>query len=198
MSLGEIYLDVETLRAADEVPGGWNNIAGFGLSVAVTWDQETGYREWYEGDATALVAELGRHGRVVTFNGERFDFQVLAAYCPVDPLYTKSLDILQDLRRRLGFRVSLQSVAQATLGRAKGGTGLDAIRWWQSGDPALRQKVVEYCRLDVELLRECVSYGREKGFVFITDPNNQQRQIVYVAWPPENPPLPVSRLVNPG
>ena len=43
----EIYLDIETLRLSHEVDGGWSNIRGFGMAVAVTWDKENGFRRWF-------------------------------------------------------------------------------------------------------------------------------------------------------
>jgi len=180
MAMTEIYLDVETQRVADEVQGGWDNIGAFGLSVAVTWDAANEYREWYEPDAGRLIGELRAFDRIVTFNGLRFDLEVLSAYGDVRGLRGKSLDLLQDLKRRLGFRVSLQSVAQATLGKGKTASGLDAVKWWRSGDPALRQRVVDYCRMDVEILREVVAYGRREGFVKI--PSQGRDLPVYVAW----------------
>ncbi len=176
----EIYLDVETQRIADEVQGGWDNIRAFGLSVAVTSDAANGYREWYEPDAGRLIGELCAFDRIVTFNGLRFDLEVLSAYGDIRDLRGKSLDLLQDLKRRLGFRVSLQNLAQATLGKGKTGSGLDAVKWWRSGDPALRQRVVDYCRMDVEILREIVAYGRREGFVKI--PSQGRDLTVYVAW----------------
>ena len=180
MAMSEIYLDVETQRIADEVQGGWDNIRAFGLSVAVTWDEANEYREWYETDATRLIGELRAFDRIVTFNGIRFDLEVLSAYGDVRDLSGKSLDLLQDLKRRLGFRVSLQNLAQATLGKGKTGSGLDAVKWWRSGDPALRQRVVDYCRMDVEILREVVVHGRREGFVKI--PSQGRELPVYVAW----------------
>jgi len=178
--MAEIYLDTETQRLADEVSGGWDNIRAFGLSVAVTWDASNGYRLWYEPDAGRLIGELRAFDRVVTFNGLRFDLQVLSAYGDIRELRGKSLDLLQDLKRRLGFRVSLESLAQATLGKGKTGTGLDAVRWWRSGDPALRERVVEYCRKDVEVLREIVAHGRREGYVKV--PSQGKDLTVYVAW----------------
>jgi len=180
MAMTEIYLDVETQRIAEEVQGGWDNIRAFGLSVAVTWDAANEYREWYEPDAGRLIGELRAFDRIVTFNGLRFDFEVLSAYGDVRELRGKSLDLLQDLKRRLGFRVSLQNLAQATLGKGKTASGLDAVKWWRSGDPALRQRVVDYCRMDVEILREVVAYGRREGFVKI--PSQGRELPVYVAW----------------
>ncbi len=180
MAMTEIYLDVETQRIADEVQGGWDNIRAFGLSVAVTWDEANGYREWYEPDAGRLIGELRAFDRLVTFNGLRFDLEVLSAYGDVRELHGKSLDLLQDLKRRLGFRVSLQSLGQATLGKKKTASGLEAVKWWRSGDPVLRQRVVEYCRMDVEILREVVAHGRREGFVKI--PSQGRELPVYVAW----------------
>lgn len=176
----EIYLDVETQKIAEEVQGGWENIRAFGLSVAVTWDATNGFREWYEPDVGRLIGELSAFDRVVSFNGQRFDLEVLSAYGDVRDLRARNLDILVDLKRRLGFRVSLQNVAQATLGRGKTGSGLDAVKWWRSGDPALRQRVVEYCRMDVEILRDLVAYGRREGLVKV--PSQGKNLTVFVAW----------------
>ncbi|MBI4470810.1 MAG: ribonuclease H-like domain-containing protein [Acidobacteria bacterium] len=170
----EIYLDVETLRLAHEVEGGWQNIPGFGLSVAVTWDEANAYRTWWEADCTKLIDELGRFDRIVTFNGERFDFQVLGAYGKIDHLRPRSFDVLVDLTKRLGHRVKLESVAQHTLGRGKGGSGVDAVAWWREGRTA---DVAEYCRQDVEILVEIVRFARQKGHVLI-DPARK----VAVGW----------------
>ena len=176
----EIYLDVETQRLADEVQGGWDNIRAFGLSVAVTWDAAHDFREWYEDDAVRLIGELSAFERIVTFNGDRFDLEVLSAYGDVAALRQKSLDVLRDLKRRLGFRVSLQAVAQSTLGRQKTGSGVDAVTWWRSGDPILRRRVADYCRMDVEILRELVVHGRREGFVKV--PSRGKELTVFVAW----------------
>jgi DEAD/DEAH box helicase domain-containing protein len=179
-AMAEIYLDTETQKIADEVQGGWDNIRAFGLTVAVTWDAANEFREWYETDAGRLIGELRGFDRVVTFNGHRFDLEVLSAYGDVRELREKSLDVLLDLKRRLGFRVSLQNLAQATLGKAKKASGLEAVKWWRSGDPALRQRVVEYCRMDVEILRDVVAFGRREGFVKV--PSQGKDLTVYVAW----------------
>jgi DEAD/DEAH box helicase domain-containing protein len=182
--MAEIYLDAETQRIADEVQGGWDNIRAFGLSVAVTWDAADGFREWYEADAGRLIGDLRSFDRLVTFNGLRFDLEVLSAYGDVRELRGKSLDLLQDLKRRLGFRVSLQNLSQATLGRSKIASGLEAVKWWRSGDPALRQRVAEYCRQDVEILRDIVAFGRREGFVKV--PSQGRDLTVYVAWGEED------------
>ena len=176
----EIYLDVETQRLSSEVQGGWDNIRAFGFAVAVTWNKPEEFREWYERDAAALIEELGRFDRVVTFNGIRFDLEVLSAYGNVRLLQDKSLDVLKDLDRRLGFRPKLRDVARATLGKDKTGSGPEAVMWWRSGDPVLRRRVVDYCRMDVEILEALVAHGRREGFVRV--PSRGKDHTVYVAW----------------
>jgi len=164
----EIYVDVETQKLSNEVPGGWR------LAVAVTWDEAHQFRVWFEPDAQPLIAELERFDRIITFNGERFDFAVLSGYGSVGKLYVKSLDIHADLVRKLSHRVKFESLVQATLGRGKSGTGDEAVKWWRAGQV---EKVVEYCKRDVQLLCDVVRFGRERGYVMISP-----RHVVRVNW----------------
>ena len=159
---GEVYFDVETLRLSHEVEGAWKNIRAFGLAVALTWDAEKQFREWYEDDASALAEELGRFERIISFNGNRFDFEVLSAYAPVEGLRARSLDLLESLRRKLGFRVSLEKLAEETLGTTKSGSGLKAVEWWRNGE---KKRVADYCRQDVQLLVDLVAFARQNGHV---------------------------------
>ncbi len=164
-----LVLDVETQYLSHEVAGGWNAVHRFKVALAVTWDQENGIRIWYEADVPHLLQELDKFKPIVTFNGEGFDFKVLSAYGSIDFLYQKSTDLLAILIKEIGFRVKLESVAQATLGRGKSGTGTESVEWWRSGDPQLRQKVIDYCTLDVELTRDIYLHARKHGFVNIND-----------------------------
>lgn len=161
----EIYLDLETLRLSNEVQGGWSNIRAFGLAVAVTWDKEHGFRRWYEEAAADLIAELGNFTHVVTFNGNRFDFEVLRAYAPIEGLLKLSFDVHEVLYKQLGHRVKLDQLARDTLGTAKSGDGTQAVEWWRAGQ---KERVAEYCEKDVAILRDVVAYARSKGYVMIS------------------------------
>lgn len=169
----EIYLDVETQKLSFEVAGGWTNIKEFGLAVAVTWDQEHGFRHWFEKDAERLVAELAKFSRIITFNGNRFDLEVLRGYTSIKELRPRSFDLLADLQARLGHRVTLDNLARETLGRGKTGSGVEAVQWWRSGQ---QEKVAEYCEKDVRLLIDMVEHARKTGYVVVDG-----RQLV-VKW----------------
>jgi DEAD/DEAH box helicase domain-containing protein len=177
-----LVLDVETQYLSDEVAGGWSAVDKFKVALAVTWDAVNGMRVWYEPDVPRLLAETENFQKVVTFNGENFDFKVLSAYGPVDSLYRKSLDMLVVLNRKLGFRVKLDSLAMATLRRGKTGSGTESVQWWRSGDPALREKVVDYCKMDVQLTREIYQFGKDKGYVLIEDLRQGGTRRVDISW----------------
>jgi len=160
----EIFFDIETLRLSHEVEGGWSNIAGFGLAVAVTWDAQNRFRRWFEPDVKPLISELSRFARIVSFNGDRFDFEVLRGYHPVSKLVPKSFDLLVDLHRKLGHRIKLDDLARETLGHQKTGNGLEIVQWWREGR---KEEVCKYCENDVQLLVDLVEFARRKKYVVV-------------------------------
>jgi DEAD/DEAH box helicase domain-containing protein len=177
MNHDEVYYDVETQLSADEV-GGWNNIRLMRVSLAVTWSEKDLFRLWEEPSVHHLIEYLGRFGSVVSFNGDRFDSQVLSYYGNVDAINSHSFDVLVDLTRRLGHRLSLDSVAQATLGVGKSADGLIALRWWKEKQIEL---IAEYCRKDVQVLKDVVEFGRAYGNVKYSDRSGGSRT-VNVEW----------------
>ncbi len=177
-----LVLDIETQYLTEQVAGGWDAVDKLRVALVVTWDERNGMRTWYEEDVPRLLMELRNFQPIVTFNGENFDFKVLSAYGAVDFLKGRSADVLAIMSRKLGFRVKLESVAQATLGRGKSASGKESVDWWQSGDPEKRRMVLEYCRQDVELTRDVYLFGKEKGYVTIDDAKQGGTRRVDVAW----------------
>jgi DEAD/DEAH box helicase domain-containing protein len=177
-----LVLDVETQYLTEQIAGGWSAVDKLKVALVVTWDEKNGMRTWYEDDVPRLLMELRNFQPIVTFNGENFDFKVLSAYGPVDFLNSRSTDMLAIMSKKLGFRVKLESVALATLGWGKTGSGKESVAWWQSGDPEKRRKVAEYCTKDVELTRDLYFFGKEKGYVFIDDVRQGGVRRVEVSW----------------
>jgi DEAD/DEAH box helicase domain-containing protein len=184
----EVYLDIETLRWSEEVEGGWSNIPAFGMALAVTWaEPPPGFTAWgcfgvnstEVNAARDLIAYLLEFDRIITFNGERFDFKVLSAYGDVSGLYERSFDLLAVLQKKLGHRVSLDNLARATLHRSKIADGLKAVQWWRSGEPELQRKVLEYCVEDVAILRDLVLWGRNTGFLKYLDRTEISQHVLY-------------------
>jgi DEAD/DEAH box helicase domain-containing protein len=175
--MNTVFFDLETQRIFDEV-GGRHNVRMLGLSVAVTYStaDET-FHHYREEDAARLIADLEAAGRVVGFNLLTFDYEVLRAYhagfAPPD-----TVDMLDHIYRRLGFRVSLDNLATTTLGVAKSADGLQAVRWFREGRI---QEVLEYCQKDVEVTRDLYNYGQKNKHLKFRD-NRYRAQSVPVNW----------------
>ena len=133
------------------------------VSVGVLFEHQTGeYITYMEDTITDLLKRLREAELVVGFNQKRFDYAVLRAYTGENLNALPCLDLLEEIHKRLGFRVGLGAVASATLGCPKSADGLDALRWWKEGKI---EEIKRYCRMDVELTANLFNYVIEKGYL---------------------------------
>lgn len=162
-----LYLDVETRFSAAEV-GGWHRIERMGLALAVVYDEQLErFTTFREPEVDALVELLFAADLVVGFNVLRFDYTVISAYTRRSLSRLPTFDIMAELYERLGFRLSLGTLATATLGAAKSADGLQSLAWVREGRYEL---VEEYCRRDVALTRDLFQCAlREDGLCFERD-----------------------------
>ena len=158
-----VYFDLESQKLFEDVGG--RDASKLLLACGVTWSTERNdFAVYWEDEAAALVAELKAADRVIGFNIINFDYEVLKPYAPtVNFRAFRSTDMLQDIFRTLNFRLSLDSIAKATLGTAKTADGLQSVQWYRNGE---LDKVAEYCKADVDITRRVYEFGRENGFVY--------------------------------
>jgi len=158
-----VYFDLESQKLFEEV-GGRRDASKLLLACAVTWSTaRNDFAVYWEKDVAALLAELKSADRVVGFNILNFDYVVLKAYAPNENFRAiRSTDMLQDIVRTLNFRLSLDSIARATLGTTKTADGIKSVEWFRIGE---LDKVAEYCKTDVDITRRVYEFGREHGFV---------------------------------
>lgn len=156
-----LVFDLETQKSFQDV-GGRDRMHELKLSLAVVYDYSLDqYRTYTEPEASALVDALLSASKVIGFNVKNFDYLVLRPYRPeVDFRKIPTLDLLEEVQKVLKFRLSLDSIASATLRRGKSAGGLDAIRWFREGRMDLIEK---YCRDDVEITRQVYEHGRDHG-----------------------------------
>jgi len=169
-----VFFDLETQRSFQEV-GGRHNIPRLGLSVAVTYSTADGEYHHYTEEAVAeLIEELKSADLVVGFNVISFDYQVLTAYTDHPLRQLPTVDMLDDIYRTLGFRVSLDALASATLGVGKSADGLQAIRWWRQGQ---MKELFDYCQQDVEVTRQLYEFGKQNKYVQYRDRQWRVRRV---------------------
>jgi DEAD/DEAH box helicase domain-containing protein len=157
-----VFFDLESQKLFEEVGG--RDPSKLLLACGVTWSTtRNDFAVYWERDAAALIAELKAADRVIGFNILNFDYEVLKPYAPGENLRSvRSTDMLQDIFRALNFRLSLDSIARATLGTAKSADGIQSVKWFRDGE---LDRVAEYCKADVEITRRVYEFGRENGFV---------------------------------
>jgi len=157
-----VYFDLESQKLFEEVGG--RNASQLLLACGVTWSTERNdFAVYWEKDAAALVAELKSADRVIGFNIISFDYEVLKPYAPNENFRSfRSTDMLADIFRALGFRLSLDSIAKASLGANKTADGMQSVEWYKNGK---LDKVAEYCKADVDITRRVYEFGRDNGFV---------------------------------
>jgi DEAD/DEAH box helicase domain-containing protein len=161
-----LVFDLETQKSAEEV-GGWSEIKKMGLGLAVTLDlARQKFLVFFEQDVEKLIIELLSADLVIGFNVKRFDYEVLRAYTDVDLERVRTLDILEHVKQKLGFRLKLNSLAEATLNEKKIADGMQSLRWWKEG----RYELIEmYCKKDVEVTARLYRYGRDNGHLLYRD-----------------------------
>ena len=157
-----LYFDLETQKSADDV-GGWGNIHEMKLAVGVVWDScEQEYFSYLEGAASQLVTKLRTADLVVGFNVKKFDYGVLQPYADFDLDEITTFDMLIDINKKLGHRLSLNHLAENTLNAKKSADGLVSLQWYKEGEI---DKIIKYCKQDVEITRDLFLYGESHGYV---------------------------------
>ena len=175
-----VFFDIETQKSFDEV-GGRKFFHKLGLSVAVTYcTQNDTYSSYFEADVENLISELKNADLVIGFNIQAFDYVVLQPYTRFKLFNLKSFDILSDIHHRLGFRISLDSLASSTLGTQKLADGLQAIEWYKTGK---FDDLVEYCKKDVEITRQLYMFGKMNKYILYYDKYQRSVLKLPVEWP---------------
>ena len=153
--------DIETKYSVQQV-GGWHKAYKMGISVAVVYDSLLDeYVIYLENEINRLVEHLFKLDLVIGFNNRHFDNSVLSAYTKQNLNNLAILDLLEIVHHRLGYRLSLDRLAQTTLGYKKSADGLQALEWYRNGEI---EKICQYCKKDVAITRELMLYGLEHGF----------------------------------
>ncbi|OGD68625.1 hypothetical protein A2996_03050 [Candidatus Campbellbacteria bacterium RIFCSPLOWO2_01_FULL_34_15] len=151
----KITFDIETQNTFEDV--GSNDPKDLDISLVCIHNSETdSYDTFMYDDLDRLWPILEKTDMLIGYNSDHFDIPLLNKYCPNDLTMIKSLDILKEIKNSTGRRFKLDSIAEATLGINKSGHGLDAIKWWNSGEI---DKIKRYCLDDVKITKEVYEYA---------------------------------------
>ncbi|NBV77315.1 hypothetical protein EBR66_04090 [bacterium] len=153
MAARYIVFDIETVGSFS---GPFNPLE-LEMTICCTYDSKTGAYDSFLKEDLPRLWKLFEHTDVlVGYNSDHFDIPILNKYYPGDLLKMRSLDIMKEVQNLLGRRLKLDSIAEATLGAKKIGSGSQAPQWWKEGKIDLLR---EYCTKDVELTKKVFEYA---------------------------------------
>ncbi len=160
-----VVFDLETQNIFQEV--GSSDPTALDISVATVYDSGTDkFTTVTIDEIDQLWPIIEKADVLVGYNSNHFDIPLLNKYYPGDLSVIKSIDLLEEIRKSLGRRLRLDSVAQATVGAKKSADGLQAVRWWREGNI---KDIKKYCEQDVNVTKKIFEYALEHGHVKFKD-----------------------------
>ncbi len=173
-----IVLDIETQKGFNEVDR--KKLHLLKISVACIYDSKTdSYLSFEEKEIAKLEEILKQADLVIGFNIRDFDYEVLAPYLVSSVKNFPTLDLLVEFEKVRGHRISLQSIAQATLKASKSGSGWDAIQLFRDGK---MEELKKYCFDDVKITKDIYEYGIKHGKISFISNRDYQTHEVAVSW----------------
>jgi DEAD/DEAH box helicase domain-containing protein len=133
-----------------------------------------------------LEEMMKKAGLIIGFYSKKFDVPVLNKYFNFNLEAIPHFDILDEIEKSFGRRISLDLLGEANLGIKKTGHGLDAIDWYARGE---MQKLKDYCKQDVKITKEIFDLIVRQGYLWVPQRNNPQMAKVELKYE-EAPPAP--------
>lgn len=131
------------------------------------YDSETDkYQSFTKEQLKDLWPILEKADLLIGYNSDSFDIPILNRYYSGDLTKIGSLDLLSEIKNSLGYRIKLDSVAEATLNRKKTAHGGLAMEWWKQGK---YQEVINYCLEDVRITKDIYDYAVKNGLLKFKD-----------------------------
>ena len=184
MNKFEVIFDTETKKFFDEVEG--YDPAKLGVSITSVYSRtldenfneiEGTMQSFWEDEFPEMFKLFEKADRIIGFNSIGFDVPALSPYLPAHWPKLKHFDILGEIKKIEGKRMSLNSIAKATLGSTKNDVGENAIKYWNSGTPESLSKLKKYCEMDVAITRDVYDHAVKNGVLKYIDFWNETHEI---------------------
>ncbi|KKQ91767.1 MAG: DEAD/DEAH box helicase domain protein [Microgenomates group bacterium GW2011_GWC1_39_7b] len=180
----EVIFDTETKKFFDEIDG--YDASKLGVSIASVYSRtldgdfkviDGKMQSFWEKDFNEMFKLFERADRIIGFNSIGFDVPALSPYFPGHWSKLKHFDILDSIKKIEGKRVSLDSLAKATLGSRKNDSGENAVKYWKAGDTESLAKLRKYCEMDVEITTKIYDHALQNGFLKYIDFWNETHEV---------------------
>ncbi len=181
----KIVFDIETRNIVEDV--GSRDPVDLDISVVGIYDYETDkYYAFLQEEFEKMWEFIKKADMLITFNGEYFDIPLLNKYYKKaglgDLKDIRSLDLFKEIKNTSGRWLKLDKVASGTFGVSKIGDGLDAVKWWRTGEI---EKIKKYCLDDVKITKDIYEFAlKNKKIIFKEGPFTKEIKLETKHWEP--------------
>ncbi|HEY4505232.1 MAG TPA: ribonuclease H-like domain-containing protein [Candidatus Paceibacterota bacterium] len=181
----KVVFDIETKNIFQDV--GSNNPEDLDISVVGVYDYETDkYLTFLQEEFDKMWSFFKKADVIITFNGEYFDIPLLNKYYKKaghgDLKNIRSLDIFKEVKQTSGRWLKLDKIAEGTFGINKVGDGLEAVKWWRTGEI---DKIKKYCTEDVKITKDVYEFAlKNKKIMYKEGPFVKEIKLETKHWEP--------------
>ena len=182
--LFEVIFDTETKKFFDETTGYDASKLGVSITSVYSRTLDENFNEiggkmqsFWESEFPEMFRLFEKADRIIGFNSFTFDVPALSPYLPQHWSKLPHFDILDEIKKIEGKRVSLDSLAKATLGTKKNDSGENAIKYWEAHDAESLAKLKKYCEMDVEITTKIYDHAMKNKLLKYIDFWNEIHEV---------------------
>jgi hypothetical protein len=171
-------LDIQIRKTYEDV-GGKKGTSQLGVSYAALLSYGTGEINVYtEQDISLLLDKIFSSRLIIGMNLKKFAYKVLSGYRNADFQQISSLDILDDVRKKIIRKPCIEELFSGTLDFSREIDTMKIARQFKQGRI---EEVKQITIQNVKDLNSVYSFGKQRGHVFINDETGQRWKIP-VSW----------------
>lgn len=180
----EVFFDVETKKLFSDIET--QNPADLGVSIVSVYSRNVDdknnesdgrMQSFWEADFPKMWPVFMNAKRVIGYNSLKFDVPALSPYSPAYFAKLPHFDIMDEVKKILGFRISLNALAKETLLNYKSDSGVNAVEYFAKGDAESLKKLQFYCEKDVLITRDIYDFAMRNKQLKFKDKWNELRII---------------------
>lgn len=185
MAFDKIVFDIETKNSFADV-GGRDNLRDLEVSVVCMYSYDRDeYFCFEDAELDKLGEVLKRAKFLIGFSSKTFDVPVLEKHFNFALGAIPHFDILEEVEKGFGRKISLGNLAKANLGVEKTAHGLEAIDMYRRGE---LERLKEYCKQDVKLTKELFDQIVSLGYLWVPNRDKPQMEKVSIHYVEQESP----------
>jgi DEAD/DEAH box helicase domain-containing protein len=178
-----IVFDIETKNFFTDEGVGWNNFEALKISVVSLYSyNKQKYFCFEEKELDQLVDFFKNSKTLVGFSINRYDIPVLNIYFqkmnlkePINLWEKERIDLLEEIEKIVGERISLSKLSEINLGIKKDRSGKEAPELYFNGQI---EELKKYCLKDVEITKALYDLYFFEKKLFFPDKKTGQKLIL--------------------